>query len=173
MVFTIDLSHIKNLSIGNRVGSTEYIDFIKWEEVTDPVMKGVDCFGRSFLVVKFLINDSEPIMQTFFQRYSHYNSNWMGCGHATKLLFGVNIVSTIQSQFIEKIIQGEILETTEDITYEFPKVTKVELFDKNRWNAAIIIQRNWRECRYNPMYKLCEKVQMGNQYEIVNDINLF
>ena len=56
MVFNIDLSEIKNLNISNKIGLTEYIDFIKWNEVTESVMKGVDCFGRPFLVVKFLLN---------------------------------------------------------------------------------------------------------------------
>ena len=77
MVFNIDLSQVKHLNIGNKVGTTEYIDFIKWDEVTESVMKGIDCFGRPFLVVKFLVNgDTDTpleLMQTFFKRYSDYN----------------------------------------------------------------------------------------------------
>ena len=168
----MDLSQIKNLDIGRKVGSTEYIDFIKWNEVTESVMKGIDCYGRQFLVVKFLINRCMPMMQTFFQRYSDYNSKWMGCGHATRLLFGVNRITEQQAEFIEKIINGETLKTTKNITYEFPEETVVELFDKKKWNASIIIQKYWRKCRYNPKYKMCEKVQMRNHNDIVNNVDL-
>lgn len=34
--------------------------------------------------------------------------------------------------------------------------------EMNRINAAYTIQKNWRERRYNPKYKLCYKVEMSN-----------
>lgn len=170
----MDLSQVKHLYIGDKVGTTEYIDFIRWDEVTESVMKGVDCFGRPFLVVKFLVNgDTDKpleLMQTFFRRYSEYSSKWMGCGHATRLLFGVNRITEQQAKFIEKIINGETLKTTKEITYEFPEGTTVELYNEKKIKAAIVIQKYWRKCRYDPKYKMCEKVQIGNHNEIINDI---
>lgn len=41
----------------------------------------------------------------------------------------------------------------------------------NMYKAAIIIQKNWRLCRYNPKYKMCEKVQNRNLYIITNEYN--
>lgn len=34
--------------------------------------------------------------------------------------------------------------------------------EMNQINAAYTIQKNWRERRYNPKYKLCYKVEMSN-----------
>ena len=47
-----NLEGIPIQDIGRREGSTGYIDFLKWEEVTEPVMKGMDLFGRRFVVIK-------------------------------------------------------------------------------------------------------------------------
>lgn len=80
MVFIIP-ENTPILDLGDRQGETEYIDFIEWNEVTSPVMTGVDKFNRQFIVIKATIDDVEtPLMQTFFQRYSdntHDNNFWI------------------------------------------------------------------------------------------------
>ena len=43
------------LNIGGRTGGTDYIDFIKYDEVVEPVMKGTDFYKRPFIVLKFVI----------------------------------------------------------------------------------------------------------------------
>ena len=75
---------VPNLDIGNRHGVTDYIDFIRIDEVTHSVMKGIDKYCRKFIVIKFIV-DGEHIMQTFFQRYNT-GKLWMGCGHFTRQL---------------------------------------------------------------------------------------
>jgi hypothetical protein len=40
------------LDICDQVGATRYIDFIKENDVQYSIMKGVDCFRRSFIVIK-------------------------------------------------------------------------------------------------------------------------
>ena len=45
----------------------------------------------------------------------------------------------------------------------------VSLYDEKKENVAKIIQRNWRQCRYNPKYKMCEKIQYSGLVEICND----
>jgi hypothetical protein len=55
------------------------IDYIHWDEVIYPAMKGVDIYNRVFLVIKIII-DNKPIMQTFFQRHTYNNTIWMGVG---------------------------------------------------------------------------------------------
>ena len=46
------------------------------------------------------------------------------------------------------------------------------LFDEKKWNAVLTIQKNWRICRYNPKYKMCEKVQMRGLYEIKKEYKI-
>ena len=41
--------------------------------------------------------------------------------------------------------------------------------EMNRINSAICIQRYWRLCRYNPEYKICEKVMTRNICSILDD----
>ena len=64
--------NIPVLNIGNRQGSTDYIDFITDDEVTSPIMTGVDMFNRRFIVIKAEIEGiNRKFMQTFFQRYTN------------------------------------------------------------------------------------------------------
>ena len=79
---SIETTHIPKLDIGERVGTTDYIDFITWKEVTSPVMWGIDIFSRPFFIIKCIVNGKHNLMQTFFQRYTQ-GSKWQGCGHAT------------------------------------------------------------------------------------------
>ena len=60
------------LNLGDRQGATLYIDFINTDEVTSPIMTGVDKFNRRFVVVKAKIEGhDDEFMQTFFQRYTN------------------------------------------------------------------------------------------------------
>ena len=167
LYYSIDVPY---LNIGSRVGYTDYIDFLTWNEVTSPVMKGTDVYGRHFIVLKMIINEKK-IMQTFFKRYSR-GTCWMGCGHAT-----TNLISTFggmkeeQAHFLRELIQqGENIIDI-DINPEFESFigNKVYIYDENKVRAAIIIQRAWRKCRYEPRYEMCSRVQMNNLNEICNN----
>ena len=59
------------------------------------------------------------------------------------------------------ILDGNELEIPDNINTRFDAGSKIELYDEKK-EAAIVIQRNWRLCRYNPKYKMCEKVQSRN-----------
>ena len=164
---------LPKLNIGNRQGWTDYIDFIKWDEVKYPAMAGIDVFYRKFIVVKFLI-DNTKVMQTFFQRYTH-GSMIMGCGHAT-----VNLIDTSggmndeQQKFILDIIKNKSAIMKREYYPENDWAGKeVILFNEKEWNAAKLIQSKWRLCRYNPKYKMCEKVLMNNINLIDNPINYY
>ena len=156
------------LNIGSRVGGTQYIDFIKWEEVTEPIVKGYDCFGRKFIVFKFLLGEIK-IMQTFFQRYSD-GTGWMGCGHATvNLMETPGYINKNQIELLKEIINEKypiILEEHKPSVRDFIGKS-VMLFDNRRIESAIIIQRAWLKCRYNPKYEMCAKVQDRNMKELL------
>ena len=44
----LELDKFPKLDIGNRMGTTDYIDFLKMEEITHPIMTGLDIFKRYF-----------------------------------------------------------------------------------------------------------------------------
>ena len=80
------------LDIGNKIGSTSYIDFIKQTDLEkNNIMKGNDCFGRKFIVFKatyiFKDNTIKKTFSTFFQRYTDNNILWHICGHDGELIF--------------------------------------------------------------------------------------
>ena len=118
------------LNIGKRCGTTDYIDFITLNEVSSSIMYGKDCFQRSFIVIKFKVeNYDKPIMQTFFQRYTEGNL-WVGCGHATSLLIETDGgLTEIQKNFIQNIIDKQEIKL-EEIHRPYPNLigNKVKLY---------------------------------------------
>jgi hypothetical protein len=111
------------LEIGDRKGGTGYIDFLRWSEVTGPKMRGTDCYGRPFLVVKFAVLDRETetevdrvYMETFFQRYSNSRTVWQGAGHATpQLIYTMGGMEHEQFAFVNRILEGETVKISEDL----------------------------------------------------------
>lgn len=57
------------LDIGDKMGKTDYIDFIKPSDMTDPIMRGKDKYGREFFSIRAKINGEQQQVQTFFQRH--------------------------------------------------------------------------------------------------------
>ena len=114
------LDTLPKLDLKERGGRTDYIDFIKWDEVTEPAMTGVDCFRRFFIVIKFIIGEDTPepkkIMQTFFQRYTG-GHKWMACGNATEnLMWSTGGMKDNQFNFLDKILKGDTFKITSDIS---------------------------------------------------------
>ena len=169
-----DIKDFPLLYLGNRKGHTDYIDFIKWEEVTSPIMKGYDCFNRKFIVIKMIV-DNVKIMQTFFQRYSANPKLWMGCGCST-----TNLIDTSGSMdnnqlklLIELLNNKRAFILKEHRPWRNHFINKwVYVYDDKQWNAALVIQKYWRLCRYNPNYKLCHTIQTKNLHDIYDDYNI-
>ena len=80
---------IQVLNIYDRVGCMGYIDFIQINEVSAPLMRGIDQFNRPFftLCADIIYEDGSiiPTFTTIFQRYSDSNL-WHAAGHYRKLL---------------------------------------------------------------------------------------
>jgi hypothetical protein len=85
------------LDIGDRRGSTDYIDFIRVEELTSPVMSGVDCMNRKFIVFK-----TENKFQTFFQRYTD-GVLWMGAGNGRPIMDTAGGINYDQAVFLRAL----------------------------------------------------------------------
>lgn len=169
-------SDIKYFDIGDLKGVTDYIDFLRWDEITEPVMRGIDIFRRHFVVVKFKIYDSKSkkknkfvkLMQTYFQRYTD-GSLWMGCGNATdSFLDTCGGMKKEQIDLVKQVINNKsvvILEEHTPTCSDF--VGKiVELYDEEKEKAAETIQKYWLLCRYNPKYQVCKKLQMEGYLDI-------
>lgn len=163
---------LPNLNIGKRNGMTDYIDFIQFNEV-DTIAKGTDWFGRVFIVIKCVI-DNRPIMQTFFQRYSNSNSGWMGCGkgHATELLIDTS-GGMDDKQF--KLLADLIMEKNVMIKEEHSPASlhyiNKTVFPYRHYLAAKIIKQQWRMCRWNPIYTMCQTIQHKNYTDIINTVS--
>lgn len=68
-----------NLDIGSRMGSTGYLDFLRPQDLTHPIMKGADSYGRPFVAIKvhlrvenshFVEDHEDEAVVTIFQRYT-------------------------------------------------------------------------------------------------------
>lgn len=161
------------LDIDNRQGMTDYIDFIRFEEVSEPIMVGKDIHDRFFMVLKIEI-DYEFYLQTIFQRRFCHNNNLenmlvMACGHATP-----NVIESCggfvpeQYQLIKDLLAHKeiILEEKHHPATIDLYGKKIKILDKRRIESAITIQRAWRKCRYDPDYKMCETVLLRSLKDI-------
>jgi hypothetical protein len=97
-------------------GSTDYIDFINYEDVSNPVTKGYDIFGRPFIVIRAIMTRNNGntfnVFETFFQRYTG-GGYWMGCGHGgTKFLDTDGGLSEDQAIFLTELIENNFVELT-------------------------------------------------------------
>ena len=64
------------LDLKDETGFSDYIDFIKAENMDHPIMIGVDCFNRPFMAIKVKTNEDKYVVGTFFQRYTDDPYTW-------------------------------------------------------------------------------------------------
>jgi hypothetical protein len=108
------------LDVGETIGSTGYIDYIRFNDLTAPIMKGYDKYERPFFVIRAIITKSDgstlKTMETFFQRYSDNKNLWHGCGldgpYFLSTFGGMNIK---QINFIEKLLENKKVDLTDDL----------------------------------------------------------
>jgi hypothetical protein len=118
------ITNIKNfdcerLDIGQRIGSTHYIDFIKESEVEHIVMKGIDYYKRFFIIIKaeYIFNDETKlnIYSTFFQRYTDNYLLWHCCGQMMDTTGGMNIK---QFELVNNLLTNGYVDLDDDIINE-------------------------------------------------------
>ena len=85
----LETNDIPVLDIQSRVGATGYIDFININEVTAPVMRGIDVYNRPFFTIcADIIYEGDvcvPTFTTIFKRYNDNSALWHAAGHYRKL----------------------------------------------------------------------------------------
>lgn len=67
-LFNGTFNDLSVLDIGQRVGSTGYIDFISPGEMTAPIMRGKDLWDREFFVIRAQSGSGPLECQAFFRR---------------------------------------------------------------------------------------------------------
>ena len=115
------------LDVGERRGHTDYIDFIRENEIDKgwSVVKGFDMGFRFFIVIRseFVYSDGrkERTFSTFFQRYNDSKTLWHCCGHD-----GVTLMNTEGGMNIEQfelicqlLYQGKIILDSENIHHTY------------------------------------------------------
>ena len=108
------------LDIGETIGSTGYIDYISFNDLTAPIMKGYDKYERPFFVIRAIITKSDgstlKTMETFFQRYTECKNLWNGCGHdGPYFLSTIGGININQINFIENLLENKKVNLTDDL----------------------------------------------------------
>ena len=151
-----------------RTGYTDYIDYICWDEVIHPVMRGWDKYKRPFIVIKVLIDKKYKLMQTFFQRYTDDKYPWVGAGCIGNEFLdtcgGMNVdqfifIKKLIEQYLKKDYNKNIIIKNEHKTREHYIGNIVKIVDFNELKAYNTICRAWLNCSFNPEYKICQKKQ--------------
>lgn len=87
------LSSFPVLDLQDRVGATEYVDFLDPQEMTAPVMRFVDKYSRPGLVFRLQgRGEHANICNTvaWFQRYTNDPRTWSyGMGHSDNTIAGI------------------------------------------------------------------------------------
>jgi hypothetical protein len=113
------------LDIGNKIGYTDYIDFIRAEDMNHPIMKGIDIFGRKFIAIKVKTrntqtNEFKEIVGTFFQRYSNTNQYAFGTVYDLNIIHHDSRVREYQSENLEKrlklLLDGQTIKNIDTFT---------------------------------------------------------
>lgn len=103
------------LDIGTREGETKYIDFISPNELTAPIMRGIDkyrrpfivfCVGKTVLLQGMRRPEKAGMPVVIFQRYSDNKSHWSSGEKCSPLVFS-SLPSTASGlQTIKTLIAG-------------------------------------------------------------------
>ena len=107
------------LNLKGKWSDSGFIDFIKTEEMSNPIMKGEDIFGRPFVAVKVKTKNLKTLEEmevvgTFFQRFDNDFHTWAYASFydPTLIYFNQRVFSYhydhLQQRF-EALVQGRVL----------------------------------------------------------------
>ncbi len=132
-MWCISHNHFPRIYIGNRICKDNLLNFLKKEEITEPIMRGKDHKGRKFLIVKYLIDNHIEIIDVYLQNSPLWETTWIICGNITENLFEKNsVLKNHQIVFIESLFRGNYGIVNDSI----------KPFNKQFFNKKVIINRN-------------------------------
>ena len=114
-MWCIGHTRFPRIYIGNKRCPNNMLNIFKYDEITEPVMRGQDAFKRKFLIVKYLINN-KIYVDIYLQKSALWETEWIVAGNITDTVFPYNSrLTNKQIAFIEQIIYGKVLKLTADI----------------------------------------------------------
>ena len=105
-------SQLPVLNIGNRMGPTNYIDFLNPEDLDAPIMKGTDKYERPFIAIKMTDQQQNKTFVTaIFERYDLDQGSdlWVWCTRYTPLKIDnpVTNMTNASFNFFKDVINGK------------------------------------------------------------------
>ncbi len=95
------------LDIGQRVGHTHYIDFLEVDDLTHPIMRGVDVFRRPFISFRVLNRNTGKLsVHTLFKRYTD-ESCTMWCYGTHFDVISDSLPREGDKEFLHRLLQHE------------------------------------------------------------------
>lgn len=117
------------LDLGSRQSEDGFIDFIVVEDMTSPIMKGEDVYGRPFVAVKLQTKNTKSgeqaeVVGTFFQRYDNDFHTWAyGSCYDPSMLFYNSRVYSFYYDFLQKrfeaLVSGQVLRNFKEEIEDF------------------------------------------------------
>ena len=163
--------------LGGRMGLTDYIDFLKQDEVPKNRMKGVDIYGRKFLTMKIGgidLNNNKFFKsgQVFFERYSNDHTKIAGADFEGSFISIYGGINQDQLKLIDDLVNGKIIKVKSEHRFNSSDYNVI-IANMDYWehHFAKIIQKNWLICRYNPNYSICKKILNQQFDEYISSIN--
>ena len=127
-----DIFHnIPILNVDHSRGRTDYIDYIKHNDMTHPIMKGIDIYNRPFIAIRYHCLDNstiktfsknsptDDISQTslcIFQRYSDCPELLVIGSHYFHTINSIGGLKQNSIDWLQRIIKGEKVENPTNIT---------------------------------------------------------
>lgn len=156
--------------IGDRMGTTDYIDFLTFKEVPKNIMKGVDCYGRKFLTLKvggFDIDNNIFFKtgQVFFERYNDAPYIVGAQFDGNMFIWTTGGTRPEQYKLINDLVDGKPVILKEEHKFNSSKHNCiVASMDYWEHRFAKVIQKNFLIARYKPKYKICNNV-LNRQFD--------
>ena len=102
-MWTIGHLNYPSIYIESRTCSDGYLNFLTMDNLSEPIMRGIDVLGRKFLTVKYII-DTYVFLDIYLQKSKLIDSDWITCGTNTLMPYGESLNSA-QFVFIESIMK--------------------------------------------------------------------
>ena len=131
-MWKIGHNRFPRIYIGKRTCDENLLNFLKLDEITEPVMRGIDANKRKFLIVKYLV-EQFIFVDIYLQETPLWENRWIVCGNITPNVFAKNTYLTNnQIAFIENIIMGKILKLNENhgLYNNYLKERNIRLYNK-------------------------------------------
>ena len=158
--------------LGDRMGTTDYIDFLTQKEVPKNVMTGKDSYGRRFITLKiggFDLDTNKFFRsgQVFFERYS--NEPYIaGADFEGQFIWITGGARPAQYKLINDLVDNKPVRIKEEHRFNSNKYNCI-IASMDYWEklAAMKIQKFWLHCYYHPDHKVRKNIikRQFDEYE--------